>query len=318
MGNCNSVLCSEENYMITMHKRRNEVRLRQAAGTKPNVSSSVQILDIESTDESLSDSSSSSTLSDSESNIALPQEDLEALEIRGTPWPPSRDVDARKEKQGNKKFSFSPKKEDPLERDTKTGQSDSRNSTPKESNSAPHAPVRHFSYTGPPPRPSPWKEVYLTMIKPKEELADESLQRQEGKSRVKKKHINRDEKIRALRKQLAKKIDSIKRKTSYIRRRNTPEDQIVGQESLGVAECGGEMSDERSSTSASPASTGASSATSSGTSIISDDSFDESSIGCYSRADDDSTVERLYNGEKDAAGKSHKLRSQKQNKVSPM
>ena len=329
MGSCNSVVCSKENHEVEIHKRRNVMRLKQAGDTIPNVSTSVDVIDIESSEESLSEASSSSILSGNKRNVALPREELKALEICGTPWPPSRNNEVRKARLQKKKFFFSSKEGHQLKKDNMGDLSEHRNLSAKEFSSE---PVRHFSYSapGPPPRPSPWKEIYLAMIKPKERQAEGSMKENARKNREKRKHINREEQIRALRKQLSTKINSIKRKTSYIRRHNTPQDRKTEQDTLGVADGGRDDSDKRSSTSICPASTTSSSAASDSTSIISDDSFEfkETSIGCY-RGGDESTVKvsqekmlpnvmkSLVHGNKGAA-KSCGMFRRKKNKVFPM
>ena len=289
----------DENLVVEIHKRRNEMRFKQVVATALKVSNSVQLINIESTDES--DASSSSILSENGSDADFPQEGLEALEIRGTTWPPSRGVDVRKAKgkPRNKQFSFSSKKVRQLEKDNKNEKSESKNSTPKEVSSVLPSSVRHFSYTGPPPRPSPWKEVYLTVMKPKEELADESVKKNASRIREKKEEINRLEQIRTLRKQLAKTMDSIKRKTSYIRRRNTPEEN----DDLSS----GELSDGSSCTSKSSASASASSVTSNSCYLTSDDNSDDSSRGDHDSAVIGAhghlilTVRRLVTGKKGLA-----------------
>lgn len=321
MGICQSVICSKKNDAVEIHKRQNALRMKEAAESAPNVSNSVELIDIESGEESPSDVSSSSTLSENDRNIALPQEELDALKIYGTPWPPGRDNDVVEPKVCQMKFSFAPTEERQLEKDNKKVGS---KSPPKASSPAEPSPVHHFGYTGPPPRPQPWKEVYLTMIKPKEKQADESMRARGQRNRDRRK-INRQDQIRALRKQLALKISSIKRRSSYIRRHNTPEEQ--GK--LGVADCGLDDSDESSFTSVSPGSTTSSSTASDSSSITSDDSFEfeESCISHYNRGDDESTVKKAHrkmlpNANIDhtqkGVGKSWRMLGQKDNKVFPM
>ena len=321
MGICQSVICSKKDDAVEIHKRQNALRLKEAAESAPNVSNSVELIDIESREESPSEVSSSSTLSENERNIALPQEELDALKICGTPWPPGRDNDVVEPKVCQMKFSFTPTEERQLEKDNKKVGS---KSPPKESSQAGPSPVRHFGYSGPPPRPQPWKEVYLTMIKPKEKQADESMRAKGLRNRDRKK-INRQDQIRALRKHLDLKISSIKRRSSYIRRHNTPEEQ--GK--LGVADCGMDDSDESSFESVSPASTTSSSTASDSSSITSDDSFEfeESRISHYNRGDDESTVKNAHrkmlpNANIDhtqkGVGKSWRMLGQKRNKVFPM
>ena len=296
------------------------MRLKQAAGNTPKGSTSMQMIDIESTDESPSDESSLSNLSENGSDAAF---SLEGLEIRGTAWPLSGHVDVRKAKvkHHNKQFSFSSKKVRQFVNENSDVKSESRNSTPKEVSSAPPPPVRHFSYTGPPPRPSPWKEVYLTVIKPKEELADESVKINAPRIREKKERINRLEQIRALRKQLAKTMDSINRKTSSIRHRNTPEEFDDSSS--------GEFSLRSTSTSTSSVTTSASSGTSSSCHLTSDDRSDDSSIDGYYKGDDDTavtgalgdlfmSVRSLVTGRKGVAKSRGFFRRQKRNMISPM
>lgn len=85
MGICNSVFTSDtkrkeldENNLVETHKKRNEMRLKQTANT-PKVSTSVEIMDIESSDGSVSSSTSTSTFSETGSDVCLPQEELEDL-----------------------------------------------------------------------------------------------------------------------------------------------------------------------------------------------------------------------------------------------
>ena len=287
---------TNDDHLVEAHKRLNEMRLRQADTGTPNVSTSVEMIDTESSEESLTNSSSSSSrLSENGSNVALPKAELESMVICGRSCPPGGDANSivvreAKAKHWKKKFSLNSKIEGQLQKGIKKGQeTDSRNSSPKKSSCAPPTPVRHFSYTAPPlPRPSPWKEVYLTMIKPKEQLAEESFKKKVQKNRVKRRHVNREEQIRVLRTQLAKKIDSIKRKASYIRRHNTPDNQMTEHDN----NLDGDLSDKRSSTSISPASTCSSSAAPRSSSINSDESFEESyaSVSRYYRGTDESAV----------------------------
>lgn len=224
--------------------------------------------------------------------------------------------DARKEKPRKKFFPFG-SKDRQSQNASKADKQDSRNSPTKDINSAPPAPARHFSYTVPPPRPSPWKEVYLTMIKPNEQLAEVNMDKNVQQAHDKKKRKNREEQIRALRKQVSRRFDSIKRKTSYIRRRNTPEER---QSYWGVAHRDGDESYHGSSSSVSPASTSSSSTSAYSSSIKSEDSFEEivSSIGCHYRSDDDgSKVPQAYNTSLNY-GKTPALFRGKKNKVSPM
>ena len=169
MGSCSSVICADKSHQkmnechaAKIHTRRNKMRLKEAVGTALKASPSVELLNIESTDDSLLGESSSSISLENDSDINLPQELLQALKIYGTPWPHSRHRDARvRSVKHHKEFSFSREEERKLEKGNKADQSEYRNSPPKELSSALSAPLRHFSYTWPPPRPSPWKEVYM-------------------------------------------------------------------------------------------------------------------------------------------------------------
>ena len=327
MGSCNSKICAESRD-VTIHKRCNKMRLKQAtaAGSTPKISCSEETIDIGSSDRSLSNSFSSrsswsSISSENEGDMDLPEDVLQALEIRGTSCLPRKEADVRNEKQRKRFFPFG-SKDRQLQNESKANQHDSRNSPPKDHSSAPAAPARHFSYTGPSLfRPSPWKEVYLTMIKPNEQLVEVNMDKYVQQAHEKKKRKNREEQIRALRKQLSRRFDSIKRKTSYIRRRNTPEER---QSKWGVAHRDEDDGDEGSSTNVSPASTSSSSTSAYSSSIKSEDSFEEivSSIGRYYRDDDESKVPRAFNtslhqGKKNT-GKSRAFFRGKKNKVSPM
>ena len=322
MGSCNSKICVESRD-VKFHQRRHKKKLKQGMtdGSTPKISDSVEMMDNGSTDQSSTDGSlsRSSISSEDDSDLDLPEDVLQALEIRGTSCLP-REGDVRKEKQRKKFFPFG-SKERQSQNASKADKQDSRNSPIKEVNSAPPAPVPHFSYTAPLPRPSAWKEVYLTMIKPNEQLAEVNMDKYVQQAHEKKKRKNREEQIRALRKQLSRRFDSIKRKTSHIQRRNTPEER---QNYWGVAHRDGEESYDGSSSSVSPASTSSSSTSAYSSSIKSEDSFEEivSSIGCHYRGDVGSKVPQAYNTSLDhgkkTTWKTPALFRGKKNKVSPM
>lgn len=333
MGGCNSIVCSDSEF-VKNHRRHNAMRFKQAASTIPKASSSIKVMDIKSsnTDESSTNSSSScsSSLSDSGSYIDLPSETLESLKVRGTPWPPRADIDSRQAKQRSKSFSSGSEKDCQSE---KGSEADLRDSSPKEPESAPPAPVRHFRYTGytaPLPRPSPWKQVYLTMIKPKEEEAEETMKKKEKWSREKRKRIRREEEVYDLRRALSGYFDSLLRIPSFFRRRNTPDALVEGQSPLGVRDYHDYrdhrdfLSEDGSSTTVSPASTSSSSsATSQSISLKSEDSFDEIAASIsLSYGDDESKVSEVpstsLNQGKKSAGKLFGLISRKRNKVSPL
>lgn len=94
MGSCNSKICVESGD-VKIHKRRNKKKLKQgiANGSTPKISDSEEMMDIGSTDQSLTDGSSSrsswsSISSEDDGDLDLPEDVLQALEIRGTSWPP--------------------------------------------------------------------------------------------------------------------------------------------------------------------------------------------------------------------------------------
>ena len=269
-----------EGRVLRNHKRRKRVGLQQAAGTTPKVSPSLEIQDIESTDDS-----PSSTLSESNSDM----EYVEASEKCGTQWLPSKQVrKSEVRKAGHrKKFVFSPKKEHQVGRDNEPKGSENGNSSPKEPSSAPPVPVRHFRHTGPPPRPSPWKEVYLTMIKPNEQLVEASFETITRRGYEKKKQKDTAKQISVLRKQLAQRIDSIKRKSSYVRRRNTPDDGDFCSEPVRaeLLSDGSSSKGECYSCTTSSSSNGSRSS-----SVNSNDTFMESSTDRYYKRYDESAV----------------------------
>ena len=227
MGGCGSTICSETNQQkakekVTIHKRRNKMRLKQAAENSTEVSNSVEVLDYE------SEKSPTSSLKQSPNDIDSRRET--SPRMNGTTSTLENNVeDAQIHKAADPKKSFSgPVRESNLKNtkaDNKCNQKTSNDTSTKEHSCAPEAPVRHFGYTAPLLRPSPWKEVYLTYIKPKEERAEESMQTRTQHRRTKKKpevDKKRAQKIRIFRKELAKTIDSVKRDKSSRKRCNSP------------------------------------------------------------------------------------------------
>ena len=76
MGSCSSVICADKSHQkmnechaVKIHKRRNKMRLKEAVGTAPKASPSVEILNIEFKDDSLSGESSSSIPLENDSDI---------------------------------------------------------------------------------------------------------------------------------------------------------------------------------------------------------------------------------------------------------
>ena len=162
------------------------------------------------------------------------------------------------------------------------------------------------------------------MIKPNEQLAEERMKTKMLKTSVTKKKVDGEEQISVLREQLAKKINSIKIKTSTIRRHNPPEEE----ELLGVAISVGKDSNGSSSTPGSPASRTSSSAASYSSCLISNDSFGELCIdGLYTGCDESAVTGahgdmiRTVKGLDDDGmntGRPRRLFRRKHNKVSPM
>ena len=231
MGGCGSTICSETNQqkakgkeLVTIHKRRSKMRLKQAAENSTEVSNSVEVLDYE------SEKSPTSSLKQSPNDIDIRRETSPRMN-RTTSTLENNVEDAQIHKAADPNKSFSgPVRESNLKNtktDNKCNQKTSNDTSTKEHSCAPEAPacVRHFGYTAPMLRPSPWKEVYLTYIKPKEERAEESMQTRTQHRRTKKKpevDKKRAQKIRIFRKELAKTIDSVKRDKSSRKRCNSP------------------------------------------------------------------------------------------------
>ena len=229
MGSCGSTICSETNQqkakekeLVKIHKRRNKMRLKQAAVNSTEVSNSVEVIDCE------SEKSPTSSLKQSPNDNDSRQET--SPRMNGTASPLENKVeDAQIPKAADPKKLFSgPVRASNLKNtnaNIKWDQKRSNDTSTKEHSCAPEAPVRHFGYTAPLLRPSPWKEVYLTYIKPKEERAEERMTTRRQHRRTKKKpevDKKRAQKIRILRKELAKTIDSVKRDKSSKKRCNSP------------------------------------------------------------------------------------------------
>lgn len=324
MGICNSVFTSDtkrkelnENNLIETHKKRNKMRLNQSANT-PIVSTSVKIMEIESSDGSVSSSTSTSTFSETGSDVCLPQEELEALVICGKAWQPRKEAGelcvrkVEEVKSRRKKYFFLLKKERQLQMNRKS----EINLASKGVRSVPSANVCRFRYSGPPPRPSPWKEVYLTMIKANEQMAEESLRKNEQVNQIKERLVNTKQ-ISASRKQLAKTINR--------QRCNAPEERVTESEPDNA----GFLGDEQTSGSLNPASTRSSPTASRSTFIMSEDGREESfsSVDCSyngnnespddARVKGDIILRKLDSAKKVVKRKSHRLIRQKRNKVTP-
>lgn len=234
MGGCGSTICSETNQqkakekeLVKIHKRRNKMRLKQAAANSTQVPNSAEVLDYE------SEKSPTSSLKQSPHDIDSQRKT--SPRINGTASALENNVeDAQAHKAADPKRSFSgPVRASNLKNTKakiKCNQERSNDTSTKEHSCAPEAPVRHFGYTAPLPRPSPWKEVYLTYIKPKEERAEESMKtRTQHKCTKKRRKVDKEraQKIRILRKELAKKIDSVKPKKSFKKRYNSPANLVL-------------------------------------------------------------------------------------------
>ena len=324
MGIGNSVFTSDtkrkelnENNLSETHKKRNKMRLKQSANT-PIVSTSVEIMDIESSDGSVSSSTSTSTFSETGSDVCLPQEELEALVICGKAWQPRQEAGelcvrkVEEVKSRRKKYFFLSKKERQLQMNRKS----EINLASKGVRSVPSANVCRFRYSGPSPRPSPWKEVYLTMIKANEQMAEESLRKNEQVNQIKERLVNTKQ-ISASRKQLAK---TINRQLC-----NAPEEHVTESEPDNA----GFLGDEQTSGSLNPASTRSSPTASRSTFIMSEDGREESfsSVDCSyngnnespddARVKGDIILRKLDSAKKVVKRKSHRSIRRKRNKVTP-
>lgn len=322
MGGCNSLFFAE-NQLLLSKKRQSALRYKQAArSSSSKLLSRIKLMDMESSTESFTDSSLSSTwsstLSESAANYEPSQEDLQALQIRGTPWLPQRDLENCKPKKQWNMFPFAFKKNSSGSH-CENAHDDHARVSPNEEAKPP--PLRHFGYTAPLPRPSPWKEVYVEMIKPSEEEADGAIKRQARWRGEKNKQIYTED-IQELRRKLSKKIDPLRENRSHLCSQNTPDKSIAGIDNLSVDYSMTDSSSDGSSTSLNPGSTRSSSVSSCRTSIQSLDSFDEleSSIdNCYDKYEKPKVTNiRSIDNRKKGALKLHLLSSLKQNKVSQM
>ena len=319
MGGCNSLIFTEH------QKSQNALEYKQATPSMPKRLSDMKPMDIKFSMHSFTDSSQSSTwsstLSESDNDYELSQGDFQALQIRGTQWLPQRNGEVSQAKQKWNVFPFAFKKNPQQKNCEKADLNDSRISQKMaDRNPVPSARPCHFGYIAPLPRPSPWKEVYVKMIKPNEEQADETIKRQTQWSGEKKRQINREKDIQELRRKLTKRIASIRRKTSHLCRQNTPDENVAGKDYLCAHYSMADSSSDESSTSLNPDSTSSSCTSSSSTSIQSRDSFDEveSSIGYFygDRPKETNTRNAALDQGKKGALRSRLLL--KQNKVSPM
>ena len=140
------------------------------------VSSSVEVLDIESDEQSLSDTSS--FISDDECDVAHPQ-DLEenfSFEVRGKLCLPRNVKITGLAEQNGHSLSFAPVESPAC--------SSSRNESQLQQG------ARKISL--PPPRPSKWQQVYCKVLKEREQLADEKLKKR-SQPRAEKTSVNLEE-----------------------------------------------------------------------------------------------------------------------------
>ena len=330
MGSCGSTICTdtkqkktEESEKVKVHRRRNKVTFKPDNGCAPRVSNNVEILDCNSRNNSLSDKSSSSSPLKSGKDIDFKRSSFQSSAISGT------DTEVCKATNLDKVFSVrekQPKVSDDNEAESKLDQIESSNAPRKKQSEGRSVP--HFSYTVPPPRPSPWKEVYLTFIKPKEERAEQNMKSKTKRRCVKKKQVDREkaQKIRVLTKLLAKKIDSTRKKASSTRHCNSPADQDILFEPATATLFWFRRSSSTSVTSASTSSSASQS--SSDFSSYNDDSSEEPSIDglCYKGYDDSSVIAAQGDlirtlkslGCKKDVRQARGLFVRKRNKVSPM
>ena len=186
------------------------LELAQETGSTLAVSSSVEVLDIESDEQSLSDISS--FLSEEECDIAHPQDLQEdfSFEIRGksclprntkiTGLVPQNEVQSRGLAPVEITACLSSRNECKLPQ----GDSGDDNIWARES-PGPSGYHSNPNISLPPPRPSQWQRLYSQELKEKEQLADEKLKRKLH-GHEKKKAVSLEEKVRARSIRIIKKI----------------------------------------------------------------------------------------------------------------
>ena len=193
--------------------RESPLELRQDPAAAAAVSSSVEVLDIESDEQSLSDTSS--FLSDDECDVASPQdlEDDFSLEVRGKSCLPRNvqitglgrqdDFHSRGLASVESPACSSSRNERQLQQGT-SGYGKSRKLAKVCPGPSVHQSTRNISL--PPPRPSEWQQVYSKVLKEREQLADEKLKKR-SQPRAEKTSANLEEAgIRARSIRLIKKI----------------------------------------------------------------------------------------------------------------
>ncbi|KAJ7378703.1 hypothetical protein OS493_021285 [Desmophyllum pertusum] len=178
MGICNSVSCSDSK-IEKVEKIENkeesswQVQLEsdQDTGSAVAVSSSLEVLGIESNDQTLSDTS---PFLPEDCDVTQPQDVEEdfCLEIRGKSCMPRNmkitglgqqgDVLSRGLAQVENTACSSLRNDDQLQREEFPGSS-GLHSTP--------------NISLPPPRPSPWQQVYSKVLKKRKQLAEENLKK---------------------------------------------------------------------------------------------------------------------------------------------
>lgn len=216
--------------------------IRQATETTVKVSSSIELKDIESVDEFLSNKSS--VLSVNDCDVVLSQK--EVLEVRGE-LPRIRQ---HCNVWGRPNTACS--KESHLERGNNCDDEVSRRD--KE---LPGASGIHNLSSLPPPRPSLWKEFYLKRLKSREKLADKYMKKKSQKH-PKKKNVSQVKKKHSLRILSFKKIQkSIRRKRAahYQRPCVITHVQPVNKDLTRIYHVGCNGNSNDSSSSVSPAST---------------------------------------------------------------
>ena len=339
MGCCHSVFCSsrtaeksekkvekeeiEETPVVEIHlncptntvSRESPLELRQEPGpAEAAVSSSMEVLDFESDEQSLSETSS--FLSEDECDVAHPQdlqEDL-GLGIRGRLClPRNMKITGLGPQNGIRSCGLAPVENPTFSSSKNEGQFQQRASDDSESSNWTKERPGPSGYHSTPnislplPRPSQWQQLYSQELKEKEKLADENLKRKLHRN-VKKKAVSLEEKVRARSIRLIKKIKkSMRLKAAQDPNSGPaalpPDEAIAAMFGVTVEDC------RDSSTTNSPGSSRASSR------LVSSASH-YSSIALNESAEEDS-LEGENNG-RQSGRKSRKWFRLRNNKVAPL
>ncbi|KAJ7388726.1 hypothetical protein OS493_036004 [Desmophyllum pertusum] len=331
MGSCNSVMCSEskiekvvkiekqeetceeieETPVVAIHINcpsntgswRAQLEPDRDTGSAAAVSSSLEVLVIESNDQTLSDTSP--FLPEDECDVTQPQDVEEdfCLEIRGKSCMPRNvkitglgqedDVPSRGLAQVENTACSSLRNDGQLQREELPGSS-GLHSTP--------------NISLPPPRPSPWQQVYSKVLKKREQLAEENLKKKKPRRSPKKKSFNLEDEIRARNVRIIKQIKKAARSKAAQGPNSDavalPPDEAIAR-IFGVDVEDFRDSSSNNSFSSSHASTRSSSAASRDSSITLDEDLEDAAL--------DSA-----NNKQKGAKKSRKWFRLKHNKVAPL